>query len=135
MKPDNILLGIEDQAAIDELIRDEADEPRPLKMDGDRAIYASRNFGDLKGPPGRPKLADSGLAVRGDVAHHHNHPIQADLFQAPEVILRASRTYSADIWDLGVMVRFPKQPLLFLRNRTDTTPKKSLGPARGQDSI
>ena len=113
LKPDNILLGIEDQAAIEELVTDEAEKPSPRKMDGNRPIYPTRNFGDLRGPPGRPKLADFGLAVWGNASKPHNHPIQADLFQAPEVILRAGWTYSADIWNLGVMVSVPITSYLF----------------------
>jgi serine/threonine protein kinase len=62
-----------------------------------------RNFGNLRGPPGRPKLADFGLAVRGSEGPH-NHPIQPDLLQAPEVILRAGWSYSVGVWNLGVMV-------------------------------
>ncbi|MCJ1478352.1 hypothetical protein MMC13_007030 [Lambiella insularis] len=104
LKPDNILLGIENQAVIDDLVNDEAEEPTPRKVEGARAIYLSRNFGDLRDPPGPPKIADFGLAVWGNVSEPHNHPIQADLFQAPEVILRASWTYSVDIWNLGVML-------------------------------
>ncbi|KAL8884341.1 MAG: hypothetical protein Q9192_006871 [Flavoplaca navasiana] len=104
LKPDNILLGIESQAVIDDLVNDEAEKPTPQKMEGSRAIYLSRNFGDLQSPPGPPKIADFGLAVWGDVPQPHNHPIQADLFQAPEVILRAGWTYSVDIWNLGVML-------------------------------
>lgn len=110
LKPDNILLGIESQAVIDELVNDEAEEPTPRKMEGSRPIYPSRNFGVFQSPPGRPKIADVGLAVRGDVSQPHNHPIQPDLFQAPEVILRAGWTYSADIWNLGVMVSVPLAP-------------------------
>lgn len=106
LKPDNILLGIENRAVIDDLVNDEAAEPTPRKLEGRRAIYLSRNFGDIQSPPGPPKIADFGLAVRGDVSKPHNFPIQADLFQAPEVILRAGWTYSVDIWNLGVMVSF-----------------------------
>ena len=91
---------------IDDLVNDEAEEPTPRKEEGNRFIYLSRNFGDLKIPPGPPKIADFGLAVKGDVSRPHNYPIQADLFQAPEVILRAGWTYSVDIWNLGVMVSF-----------------------------
>jgi len=107
LKPDNILLGIENQAVIDDSVNDETEEPTPRKVEGSRAIYLSRNFGDLQKPPGPPKIADFGLAVWGDVSEPHNFPIQADLFQAPEVILRAGWTYSVDIWNLGVMVSFP----------------------------
>jgi serine/threonine protein kinase len=56
LKPDNILLGIEHQAVIEDLVNDEAEEPSPRKMEGSRAIYPSRNFGDLQSPPGPPKL-------------------------------------------------------------------------------
>lgn len=105
LKPDNILLGVENRAVIQELVDAEAENPTPHKVDGTRFYYPSRNFGDLRGPPDPPKIADFGLAVRGDVPELHNHPIQADLFQAPEVILGAGWSYSADIWNLGVMVR------------------------------
>lgn len=107
LKPDNILLGIESQAAIDYAVNAEAESPTPREIDGNRAIYASRNFGDYQSPPKRPKIADFGLAVWGNVSQPHNHPIQPDLFQAPEVILRAGWTYSADIWNLGVIVSVP----------------------------
>jgi serine/threonine-protein kinase SRPK3 len=106
LKPDNILLGIEDPTVIDEFVRDEAENPSPRKTEGSRGIYSCRNFGDFRKPPGRPKLTDFGLAVRGDISQPHNHPIQPDLFQAPEVIIRASWTYSVDVWNLGVMVSF-----------------------------
>ncbi len=112
MKPDNILLGIESQAAINDLVNAEAKEPTPRKMEGSRAIYPSRNFGDYQSPPAPPKIADFGLAVGGDVSQPHNHPIQADLLQAPEVILRAGWTYSVDIWNLGVMIGVPLAPRL-----------------------
>lgn len=105
LKPDNILLSIESRAAINELVKREMEEPSPRKSGGIRAVYPSRNFGDLEHPPGPPKIADFGLAVSGNVSCPHTHPIQAELFQAPEVILEAGWTYSTDIWNLGVMVR------------------------------
>lgn len=73
------------------------------KINGDRRIYPHRNFGDLRGPPGRPKIADFALAVEAS-EDTYNHPIQPDLLQAPEVILRTGWSYSADIWNLAVMV-------------------------------
>lgn len=127
LKPDNILLGIESQAVIDELVTDEAEEPTPRRMEGSRAIYPSRNFGDLQRPPGPPKIADFGLAVWGDVSQPHNHPIQADLFQAPEVILRAGWTYSVDIWNLGVMVSVPLAPRTLCVAKVDVDASKALG--------
>ncbi|KAK6365862.1 hypothetical protein LTR64_008698 [Lithohypha guttulata] len=104
LKPDNILLGIEDEEIISELIKEEEKDPTPAKLYDNRCIYAHRNFGNLRGPPGRPKIADFGLAVRSPDDGTYNHPIQPDLLQAPEVILRAGWSYSADIWNLGVMI-------------------------------
>jgi serine/threonine protein kinase len=101
------MLGIEDKAVIEELVNDEAEQPTPGKEEDNRSIYLSRNFGDYRKAPGRPKIADFGLAVKGKVSGLHNHPIQPDLFQAPEAILRAGWTYSVDMWNLGVMVTFP----------------------------
>ncbi len=109
LKPENILLGIESQAVIDDLVNAAAERPTPRKIEGTRTIYPSRNFGDLQSPPRPPKISDFGLAVWGTVSQPHNHPIQADLFQAPAVILRAGWTYSVDIWNLGVMVSIPQQ--------------------------
>lgn len=48
-------------------------------------------------------ITDFGFAVCGDGPHHG--AIQVEPFRAPEVILDAGWTYSADIWNLGVMVR------------------------------
>ena len=104
LKMDNILVGVEDESIIKDMIKDEEEDPCPQKIDGDRIIYSSRIFGELKGIPGRPKLADFGLAVRGDTPNLRNYPIQADSYRAPEVILRAGWSYSADIWNLGAMV-------------------------------
>lgn len=108
LKPDNVLLEVESEAVIEDLVQQERKNPSPYKSSGGRAIYPSRNFGDLKSAPGLPKIADFGLAVAGDVSVLHTHPIQPDLFQAPEVILQAGWTYSADIWNLGVMVSTEK---------------------------
>lgn len=104
LKPENILLGIEDERIIHELIQEEEKDPTPAKIYNDRRIYPHRNFGNLRGAPGRPKIGDFGLAIRSS-QHMYSHPIQPDCLQAPEVILRAGWSYSADIWNLGVMVR------------------------------
>jgi len=104
LKPENILLGIEDERIVHELIQEEEKDPAPAKIYNDRRIYAHRNFGNLRGPPGRPKIGDFGLAIRSS-QHVYSHPIQPDCLQAPEVILGAGWSYSADIWNLGVMVR------------------------------
>ncbi|RDL35456.1 uncharacterized protein BP5553_07387 [Venustampulla echinocandica] len=50
-----------------------------------------------------PKLSDFGLAQRPDGPELLRYPIQPPLFQAPEVILGIGWSYSADIWNLGVL--------------------------------
>lgn len=39
-------------------------------------------------------------------------PIQPDYYRAPEVVLGCGWSFSADIWNLGVMVRHTTKPLL-----------------------
>lgn len=97
------MLGIEDMSVLERVVAAEAEEPVPRKELADRTIYLSRNFGDFRGIPGRPKISDFGSAVRGTSSLQYG-PIQPDCLRAPEVILQAGWTYSVDIWNLGVMV-------------------------------
>lgn len=100
------------------MIAAERYDPSPTVMRGGRPVHVSRNFGDLRGSPGPPKISDFGLAVESHNLHHHS--IQPDLFQAPEVILRAGWSTSADIWNLGVMVGnlLPSNPTLLTTDIT-----------------
>lgn len=50
------------------------------------------------------KISDFRVAVFGNVSTPHNHNIQPLPFCAPEVLLEATWTYSADIWNLGNVV-------------------------------
>ena len=81
--------------------RREKTSPCPAKVYEDRCVYVSRYF---KGKvwPGPPRLGDFGLAVPGPGPH--THPIQPIRLQAPEVVLGAKWSYSADIWNLGALV-------------------------------
>lgn len=106
LKPNKILLGIEDRSAIDEVVNVEAEEPTSRKEQGSRAVYLSRSFGDYRAAPRSPKITDFGSAIKGDTSKLYYHGIQPRIFRAPEVILEAGWTYSADIWSLGVMVSF-----------------------------
>lgn len=49
------------------------------------------------------KISDFGAAVFGNVPTSHRHDIQPEQFCAPEVLLKAGWTYSADIWNLGMV--------------------------------
>ena len=103
LKPSNIMVKLEDPEILERDVRDEYDHPLPQKVLDERTIYLSRNnYGRLLRPTGIVQITDFGLSVRGDVPH--SGCIQAELYRAPEVVLDAGYTYSADIWSLGVMV-------------------------------
>ncbi|KAI9806285.1 MAG: hypothetical protein M1825_006400 [Sarcosagium campestre] len=98
----NVHLKIEeDETILQEFEAGELSSPGPRKIDGDRIIYESRG---LKWPkdPGRPVLCDFGEARFGEKTC--TDEIQPHVYRAPEVILGISWTYSADIWNVGVMI-------------------------------
>lgn len=102
IKADNMMFGIEDDTVFTAFEEQELAEPSPRKlMDGDRAIYVSR---ELRMPKewGAPVLCDFGSAVPGDVEHFED--VQPDIYRAPEVILEAPWSYEIDIWNAGCMV-------------------------------
>ena len=75
------------------------------KIKGGRVTYRSHNdFGPLKSFGILPKIADFGLAQRITPSRRNIHPIQPDHYRAPEVVLGIGWSYSADIWNLGVLV-------------------------------
>ncbi|CAM6004990.1 unnamed protein product [Sphagnum balticum] len=99
------MMSFEDPSVIDEYVKAQADHPMPRKRVGDRNIYLSHNdFGVLKSYWMLPKIADFGLAQQGDGQKPLRHPIQPPLYHAPEVLLGVPWSYSADIWNLGVVV-------------------------------
>lgn len=105
IKLDNIMVGFEDSSVIEDFVRAQSQAPMPRKVRDGRSIYQSHNdFGSLKSSFVLPKIADFGLAQYGK-NDFQRHPIQPDHYRAPEVILGAGWTYSADIWNLGVLVR------------------------------
>ena len=105
LKLDNILVGFEQPSVIEDFVQKQAENPMPRKIKGGRSIYLSHNdFGPPKSFGILPKIADFGLAQSGEGSEPLMLPIQPPLFQAPEVLLGTSWTYSADIWNLGVLV-------------------------------
>ncbi|POR31911.1 Uncharacterized protein TPAR_07878 [Tolypocladium paradoxum] len=105
LKMDNIMVMIEDPSMLDRYARDELDNPLPQKQCEDgRLIYLSRNnYGKPAAGTGMIRITDFDLAVAGDSSSRMGS-IQADVYRAPEVILEAGYTYSADIWNLGVLL-------------------------------
>ncbi|MCJ1408035.1 hypothetical protein MMC19_002108 [Ptychographa xylographoides] len=103
LKLDNIMVRLEDKSILDRDARDEREYPLPQKTLDDRKIYLSRNnYGQPSKIPGIVCITDFGLSKKGDVANYGC--IQAEVYRAPEVILDAGWAYSADIWNLGVML-------------------------------
>lgn len=107
LKADNIMMGLGDPSILDKVAQDEARHPlaRKARDSHGRIIYQSRSdFGPAPTDAiiASAKITDIGLADWGD--ERHNHAIQSNAFTAPEVILAATWSYPADIWNLGVML-------------------------------
>lgn len=98
------MVKLEDDSILSNSARHEYEKPLPQKVCEDgRTIYITRNnFGAPRGPIGVIRITDFDCAVRGD--QPNSGCIQAEIYRAPEVIVDAGFSYSADIWSLGVMV-------------------------------
>jgi serine/threonine protein kinase len=91
---------------IEDFVQKQAENPMPRKIKDGQSIHLSHNdFGTPKSFFILPKIVDFGLAQSGKY-WPLMHPIQAAPFHAPEVLLNTSWTYSADIWNLGVLIYF-----------------------------
>jgi serine/threonine protein kinase len=114
LKVDNILVGFEDLSVVQNFAHD---HPMPRKTKDGYKVYVSHNdFGELRSYYILPKITDFGLAHHQDTTSVLNrHPIQPDEYRAPEVILGAGWAYSADIWNLGVLVSLDS--LMILNSR------------------
>ncbi|PKY06200.1 kinase-like protein [Aspergillus campestris IBT 28561] len=104
LKPDNIMVKLEDPSILEESAKDEYEHPLPQKTNlHGRTVYLSRNnYGLPRKTTGIIQITDFDLSVSGD--QPHDGCIQAEIYRAPEVILDAGFSYSADIWNLGVML-------------------------------
>ncbi|PYI31501.1 kinase domain protein [Aspergillus indologenus CBS 114.80] len=105
LKADNLLVGFEDLGVLESYARQQETNPAP-SWDGDgRPVFRScPDFGHLRKGVGLVQISDFSAAVFGNFPEPHNHDIQPQPFSAPEVLLKATWTYSADIWNLGTML-------------------------------
>lgn len=119
LKLDNILIPFENDDILPRFIK-EQEEAQSMQCKTDpetgRVIYrCHNNFGPLD-PSGLgniyPQITDFRAAALlgngGDdgAVKLGTRPIQPDYYRAPEVVLGCGWSYSADIWNLGVMVRY-----------------------------
>ncbi|RBR13629.1 hypothetical protein FVER53590_25260 [Fusarium verticillioides] len=112
LKPDNIMIRIEDPKMFEKDATDEYNNPLPEKQLDDRTIYLSRNnYGPLTQPTGIIQLVDFDLAVRSMPGKLYYGAIQGEKYRAPEDILNSGYSYSADIWSLGLWDLLEKKSL------------------------
>lgn len=101
-------MAFEHNSVLERFVESQSANPMPRKVIGEDAIYLCHNdFGDLQEEHLQnvvPKIADFGLAQRGNGGEPLLHPIQPNHCHAPEVLLGTSWSYSADIWNFGVIV-------------------------------
>ncbi|KZT02281.1 protein kinase [Laetiporus sulphureus 93-53] len=101
----NILLGLDDNSAKDDLKKFEKQEvefPSPRKIDSDRIIHTSRPLVPRIYNYGRPVLCDLGEARFGKL--NPMDDIQPYQYRAPEVILDIPWDEKVDIWNVGVLI-------------------------------
>lgn len=114
-------MGFEDKSVIDDYVGQQKNNPAPYKEVDGHPTYQSRpDFGQLRKGIRLLKISDFGAAALGNVSSLHYHDIQPEQFCAPEVLLKAGWSYSADIWNLGMVVRIldvktdRTMPLIFI---------------------
>jgi serine/threonine protein kinase len=104
----NFLVNFEHDSVLEEFAQAQGENPMLQKKRDGYSIYQSHNqFGPLQVQLGPivPKIADFGHAQWITNSEPRINPIQPDYYRAPEVILGIGWSYSADIWNLGVLVR------------------------------
>ena len=99
------MVPFENPQVLQNYVRRQEANPAPALEGNGRPIFESRSdFGRMERDVDYVKITDFGLAIRGDVLKTPNHDIQPKEYTAPEVMLKAGWTYSADIWNLGMVV-------------------------------
>ncbi|KAH6630146.1 kinase-like domain-containing protein [Chaetomium sp. MPI-SDFR-AT-0129] len=98
ISPNNILLGVQDSSAFDEIERLELEQPCDRKILADRIIYRSRQMPITNEPA---TITDFGAAKIGD---RHTGDVMPGVYRAPEIILGMEWGSKIDIWSVGFMV-------------------------------
>ncbi|QLI65411.1 Dual specificity protein kinase [Metarhizium brunneum] len=107
IKDDNIMVTLEDDSVLKDLVQyyKTNSQPKHVRNEDGRVTYLSHDeLGGLRGTTLLPRLADFNLCFPGLPDNRgHISPIQSHRYRAPEVFLGCPWSYSADIWNLGLM--------------------------------
>ncbi|KAJ8130917.1 hypothetical protein O1611_g2714 [Lasiodiplodia mahajangana] len=108
IKDDNIMVTIEHDSVLSDFAsaQEKISHPRHIRKEDGRITFASQDdFGPLRGSRLLPELGDFNLAFPGlSGGMGHLSPIQSHRYRAPEVLLGLPWSYSADIWNLGLLL-------------------------------
>jgi serine/threonine protein kinase len=100
-------VNFEGGSVLEEFVQAQAKNPMVRRQRDGYSTYQSHNqFGPLQPRLGPivPVIADFGHAHWIADSEPQINPIQPDSYRALEVILGTGWSYSADIWNLGVLV-------------------------------
>lgn len=103
------MVSFEDPGVLGDFMNTQLKTPMQYKTDPTgRPIYLCHNeFGPLKNLKAIPQIVDFGQTNKLDAENKYGvYPIQTDYYRAPEVILGCGWRMNADIWNLGVLVRY-----------------------------
>lgn len=113
------MLTFENQSTIESFVAQQGSNPMARKTFDDHVVYRCHNdFGPILKGLGKmiPNITDFGLAHRCEVPVLF-HPIQPDGYRAPEVLLGFGWSFSADMWNFGLMVSSRMLPVILLLTR------------------
>jgi len=126
LKGVNILVGFENPSVIERYLKTVPRDYNTSKVGNGRMVYSAvSDFGHPETWDILPQIADFGLARPGDTGKTFREPIQAPLYTAPEVLMGTGWNYSADIWNLGVLIWSLQEGVELFSNLVGTTDRYS----------
>ncbi|KAF7193466.1 Serine/threonine-protein kinase SKY1 [Pseudocercospora fuligena] len=105
LKEENILMTFEDGAVLEDYVKASREQPVTAAPIGNHDFKTTTaDFGKLRPLSLLPTLTDFGLSEVVDGDYTSRRAIQPPAYHAPEVLLGIPWSYSADIWNLGVLI-------------------------------
>ncbi|OAA68199.1 protein kinase [Niveomyces insectorum RCEF 264] len=101
LSPNNILMGVQDDAPFRQVEEAERAKPTPRKVLADRSIYLSYA---LPATHGVLAISDFGAARVGAPGQKHTGHVMPAAYRAPEAILGMEWDAKIDIWAVGIMI-------------------------------